>query len=49
MDTTDGDAADLKKQLERLDAHYRRLVDSISEGISVVSLDGVIASLSPAF
>lgn len=49
MDTTDEDAADLKKQLERLDAHYRRLVDTISEGISVVSLEGVIASLSPAF
>lgn len=48
MDTTNGDL-DLKKQIERLDAQYRRLVDSISEGISVVSLDGVIASLSPAF
>jgi PAS domain S-box-containing protein len=40
---------DLKKQLERLDAHYRRLVDSISEGVSVMTLDGVIASLNPAF
>jgi PAS domain S-box-containing protein len=48
MDTSKGDL-DLKKQIERLDAHYRRLVDSISEGISVVTLDGVIASLSPAF
>lgn len=48
MDTTNGDI-DLKKQIERLEAHYRRLVDSISEGISVVTLDGVIASLSPAF
>ena len=49
MNITNGDPADLKKQLERLDAHYRRLVDSISEGVSVVTLDGVIASLSPAF
>lgn len=49
MDTADGDLADLKKQLERLDTHYRRLVNSISEGVSVVTLDGVIASLSPAF
>jgi len=29
--------------------HYRRLVDSISEGVSVVTLDGIVASLSPAF
>ncbi len=35
--------------MERLDAHYHRLVASISEGVSVVTLDGVIASLSPAF
>ena len=49
MDATNGDPADLKKQLERLDAHYHRLVNSISEGVSVVTLDGVIASLSPAF
>ena len=49
MDITNGDPADLKKQIELLDAHYRRLVDSISEGVSVVTLEGVIASLSPAF
>lgn len=49
MDATNGDPADLKKQIDRLDAHYRRLVASISEGVSVVTLDGVIASLSPAF
>lgn len=49
MDATNGDPADLKKQLERLDVNYRRLVNSISEGVSVVTLDGVIASLSPAF
>lgn len=49
MDITDGDPADLKKQLERLEAHYCRLVDSISEGVSIVTLEGVIASLSPAF
>ncbi len=48
MDYTNGDL-DLKKQIERLDAHYRRLVDSISEGVAVVTLDGVIASLSPVF
>lgn len=48
MDATNGDL-DLKKQLERLRAHYRRLVESISEGVSVISLDGVIASLNPAF
>lgn len=49
MDATNGDPADLIKQMDRLDAHYRRLVASISEGVSVVTLDGVIASLSPAF
>lgn len=49
MNGTNEDPADLKKQLERLEAHYRHLVDSISEGVSVVTLDGVIASLSPAF
>jgi PAS domain S-box-containing protein len=49
MDAANGDPADLKKQMERLDAHYHRLVASISEGVSVVTLDGVIASLSPAF
>lgn len=49
MDATNGDPADLRKQIEHLDAHYRRLVDSISEGVSLVTLDGVIASLSPAF
>jgi PAS domain S-box-containing protein len=49
MDATNGDPTNLKKQLEHLEAHYRCLVDSISEGVSVVTLDGVIASLSPAF
>lgn len=49
MDATNEDPADLKKQINRLETHYRRLVDSISEGVSVVTLDGVIASLSPAF
>jgi PAS domain S-box-containing protein len=49
MNATNENPADLKKQIELLNTHYRRLVDSISEGISVVSLDGVIASLSPAF
>jgi PAS domain S-box-containing protein len=49
MDITNGDPADLKKQIELLNTHYRRLVNSISEGVSVVTLDGVIASLSPAF
>src|SRR5512138_152143 len=48
MITTNGDL-DLKKQIERLRADYRRLVDSISEGVSVMTLDGVIASLNPAF
>lgn len=49
MNGTNEDPIALKKQLERLDAHYRRLVDSISEGVSVVTLDGVFTSLSPAF
>jgi PAS domain S-box-containing protein len=49
MEITNGDPADLRKQIELLNAHYRRLVDSISEGVSVVTLEGVIASLSPAF
>ena len=49
MDATNEDPADLKKQIERLELHYRRLVDSISEGVSVVTLEGVIDSLSPAF
>lgn len=49
MDITSEDPADLKKQIELLNTHYRRLVDSISEGVSVVSLEGVIASLNPAF
>lgn len=49
MDITNGDPADLKKQIELLNTRYHRLVASISEGVSVVSLDGVLASLSPAF
>jgi PAS domain S-box-containing protein len=49
MDATNENPADLKKQIELLNTHYRRLVDSIGEGVSVVTLDGVIASLSPAF
>lgn len=49
MDANNKDPADLKIQLERMEAHYRRLVDSVSEGVSVVTLEGVIASLSPAF
>jgi PAS domain S-box-containing protein len=42
------DPAELRKQIERLDEHYRRLVESISEGVATVTLDGVITSLSPA-
>lgn len=49
MGSNHDDTGDLKRQLERLDQNYRRLVESISEGVSVVSLDGVIMNLSPAF
>jgi PAS domain S-box-containing protein len=42
------DSGELKKQIERLDEHYRRLVESISEGVSVMTLEGVITSVSPA-
>ncbi|MBC6935415.1 MAG: PAS domain S-box protein [Chloroflexi bacterium] len=49
MVATTEDPDDLKRQVEYLDTHYRRLVESISEGISVVTLDGIVASLSPAF
>ena len=48
MDPND-DVAELKNQIQRLEEHYRRLVESISEGVSVVTLDGVITSLNPAF
>jgi PAS domain S-box-containing protein len=49
MNISNGDPADLKKQIDLLNTHYSRLVASISEGVSVVTLNGVIASLSPAF
>jgi PAS domain-containing protein len=49
MAATTEDPDDLKRQVEYLEAHYRRLVESISEGVSVVTLDGIVASLSPAF
>lgn len=49
MNTSNGDPADLKKQSEILNKHYSRLVASISEGVSVVTLNGVITSLNPAF
>jgi PAS domain S-box-containing protein len=49
MSFIEDDPANLEKQTARLAEHYRRLVESIQEGVAVVSLDGVITSLSPAF
>lgn len=34
-------------ELERVKEHYRRLVESISEGVSVMTPEGVITSVSP--
>ncbi len=36
-------------ELERLKARYRRLVENISEGVSVVTPEGIITSVSPIF
>jgi two-component system phosphate regulon sensor histidine kinase PhoR len=38
----------LKKQYAQLEEHYRRLVESISEGVAVTSVEGIITSVSPA-
>ena len=37
----------LVDEIERLKEHYRRLVESISEGVSVMTPEGVIISVSP--
>jgi PAS domain S-box-containing protein len=49
MAANNEDPDDLKKQIARLDERYSRLVQSIHEGVSVVSLDGIITYLNPAF
>lgn len=42
------DEADQTRNVEILERNYQRLVESISEGISVLTLEGIITSLSPA-
>jgi PAS domain S-box-containing protein len=49
MQPINNDSEELKQQIMRLEEDYQRLVASISEGVSVITLDGIIASLSPAF
>jgi PAS domain S-box-containing protein len=40
--------SDQTRSMEILERNYQRLVESISEGITVVTLEGIITSLSPA-
>jgi len=48
MSSDANDPERLKQQIAQLEESYRRLVESVSEGVTVISLEGIITSVSPA-